>query len=215
MNRGAIKAVMAKVRNVSVQKRRAVYRAEVVTNFRWEMTEDERAFSTAILGAMPDGCRFFHGGPAGFPVGSVLLPARETGKDPQGLAAAFPARLTHCYLTTSLVEAAIYAGRSATAEGGAIYRVAPLGALEVDPESIRTVRLMLSDRMMVATFGRAAIIEMETAFRCQSARVEAVEMVQPWAGTAAETRRAAADRVASERADDPQLLGPEGWAHGL
>lgn len=215
MNRKAIKAALAMAQNVPVQNRRAFYRSHVVTNWQWAVSEDEAAFGASVVAKLPKGCRFFHGGPAGLPVGSQLLPACMTGKDPQGLGQRFPHRLTHAYLTTSLMEAAVYAARSAAGGSGSVYRVRPIGGVEMDPESIRTIRMMLEDGQMVGAFGRAGLIEMETAFRCDRAQIEAVELSIEWAGTPEATRLAAANLVLSSHSDAAQFVGPEGWAHDL
>lgn len=202
LSRKLIKAIHAKGGKVPVDQRRATYRAEVVTHCRWKMTPEEEAFSADLVARLPTDCQFFHGGQAGLATGAHLLPASVTGKDPQGAGNLFPERLAFCYITTSLIEAAIYAAR---AGNGVVYQVQPEGLPQMDPEAIRTVQVMLRDPAMIAHFGPAEIVEMETAYRCKSARI--CQPVFQASGNARET----VSRLGVVMGGHPQFVGPNGW----
>ena len=75
---------------------------------------------------------YWHGGPAGLPRGSFILPAEVTkSRSLSEYGAAGIHRRDRVYLTTSQAAAMLYA---AGQRRGAIYQCEPIGTLEPDPD---------------------------------------------------------------------------------
>ena len=141
MNRRAFKIFQSYTRKLAPAEKMAVARMVVEQTWTGPFSDRERELSAALVEAQrPDD--WFHGGLAGRAPGDVLLPAGVTGCDPRGLGDEIPDRLAHVFITGSFSMAKEYAARA----NGCVYRVAPVGTVDVDPMVLRTLQLIARDK---------------------------------------------------------------------
>ncbi len=88
------------------------------------------------------GSEFYHGGLQGRNVGDYLLPPKQTGQDPRGVADRWAGRSERVFVTKSKGKAQNYAA----AVDGVVYRVLPEGDLHVDLIEMRAVMLLAESR---------------------------------------------------------------------
>ncbi|MCC6001897.1 MAG: hypothetical protein JJU19_13705 [Pararhodobacter sp.] len=101
------------------------------------LTPSELVLSAKIVAAFA-GRSWYHGGAIGRAVGDLLLPASETGADPRNNGDRVLWRRDFVYITDDLDTAILYAKK---APGLTVYRVQPVGTVQVDPAHLRAMRL--------------------------------------------------------------------------
>lgn len=101
--------------------------------------------------------RWFHGGAPGLTAGDMLVPARELSRLPATYAYAREyAELAggqHVYIVRDARVARAYAGKFPGGPGGgAVYRVEPIGPVEIDPDYVHVPKVF-------GRCGRARVLE--------------------------------------------------------
>jgi len=115
---------------------------------------------------------WYHGGASGLQPGEFVLPAKQTGADPRGEGHKFLGRTEFAYITHDYDYAAFYAQKC----GGCVYRVRPVGKVDVGLQVLRAQRLHEKIMGIKHLPGGPHPLSLYDEFTCE--RAEILEVVE-------------------------------------